>query len=132
MFPSISNVYLTRVRLKKEANREAKQRWDDRHWSDKAVDEMTERDWRIFREDYNIQTKGGRIPNPMRNWMEANLQKEIIEVIEKVGYKVSPRKSTAERFFKENNEKHPCVLALKFKFPLKSLQLLVKTIEIFR
>ena len=72
------------VRLKKEANREAKQRWDDRHWSDKAVDEMTERDWRIFHEDYNIQTKGGRIPNPMRNWMEANLQKEIIEVIEKL------------------------------------------------
>ncbi|MFS7931177.1 putative RNA helicase [Helianthus anomalus] len=26
----------------------------DRHWSEKKVEEMTERDWRIFREDFNI------------------------------------------------------------------------------
>jgi ATP-dependent RNA helicase DDX23/PRP28 len=26
----------------------------DRHWSEKALEEMTERDWRIFREDYSI------------------------------------------------------------------------------
>ena len=37
-------------RLKKEAKKEAKQKWDDRHWSDKDQDEMTERDWRIFKE----------------------------------------------------------------------------------
>jgi ATP-dependent RNA helicase DDX23/PRP28 len=30
----------------------------DRHWSEKELIEMTERDWRIFREDYNIATKG--------------------------------------------------------------------------
>ena len=38
-----------RVRLKKEAKREAKQVWDDRHWSDKAIENMTHRDWRIFK-----------------------------------------------------------------------------------
>lgn len=26
-----------------------------KHWRDKALHEMTERDWRIFREDYDIQ-----------------------------------------------------------------------------
>ena len=26
----------------------------DRHWSEKGRDLMTERDWRIFREDFNI------------------------------------------------------------------------------
>lgn len=27
---------------------------------------MSERDWRIFREDNNIITKGARVPKPMR------------------------------------------------------------------
>lgn len=34
---------------------------------------MTERDWRIFREDNNIVIKGGRVPKPMREWHEYNL-----------------------------------------------------------
>jgi ATP-dependent RNA helicase DDX23/PRP28 len=47
-----------KVRLKKVRRKEEKQLWDDRHWSEKDVAEMTERDWRIFREDYNITIKG--------------------------------------------------------------------------
>ena len=66
--------------------KEAKQRHDDRHWSDKKPAEMNERDWRIFREDYNIVIKGGRVPNPIRNWEEANIPSEIMTVIKKVGY----------------------------------------------
>jgi len=31
---------------------------------------MTDRDWRIFRENYDIMTKGGRIPHPYRHWDE--------------------------------------------------------------
>uniref|UniRef100_A0A3Q3WMI1 Probable ATP-dependent RNA helicase DDX23 n=1 Tax=Mola mola TaxID=94237 RepID=A0A3Q3WMI1_MOLML len=58
------------TRLKKMRKKEAKQRWDDRHWSQKKLDEMTDRDWRIFREDYSITTKGGKIPNPIRNWKD--------------------------------------------------------------
>lgn len=76
-----------KVRLKKVKRKEDKQKWDDRHWSEKAHDEMTERDWRIFREDYNITIKGGKIPNPIRNWTESGFPKEIIEIIDKVGYK---------------------------------------------
>ncbi|XP_052131167.1 probable ATP-dependent RNA helicase DDX23 [Frankliniella occidentalis] len=76
-----------KVRLKKVKKREDKQRWDDRHWSDKACDEMTERDWRIFREDYNITIKGGRIPDPIRSWKESTIPPEILEIIDKVGYK---------------------------------------------
>lgn len=51
-------VLVCRVRLKKLKKKEEKQKWDDRHWSEKSKDEMTERDWRIFREDYNITIKG--------------------------------------------------------------------------
>lgn len=76
-----------KVRLKKVKKREDKQRWDDRHWSDKLCEEMTERDWRIFREDYNITIKGGRIPDPIRSWKESSIPAEILEIIDKVGYK---------------------------------------------
>ncbi|XP_048461963.1 probable ATP-dependent RNA helicase DDX23, partial [Rhincodon typus] len=76
------------ARLRKVRKKEAKQRWDDRHWSQKKLDEMTERDWRIFREDYSITTKGGRIPNPIRSWKDSSLPLHIQEVIDKCGYKI--------------------------------------------
>ena len=31
---------------------------------------MSDRDWRIFRENNDISVKGGRIPFPIRNWDE--------------------------------------------------------------
>lgn len=70
-----------RSRLEKEKRREEKQKFDDRHWTQKKLEEMCERDWRIFREDYNITIKGGRIPNPLRNWKESTLPKSIIDII---------------------------------------------------
>jgi ATP-dependent RNA helicase DDX23/PRP28 len=75
-----------RVRIKKEKKREDKQKWDDRHWSEKSLDDMNERDWRIFREDYNISIKGGRIPNPYRSWKDSNIPEKILSIIEGVGY----------------------------------------------
>ncbi|XP_076048541.1 putative ATP-dependent RNA helicase DDX23 isoform X2 [Oratosquilla oratoria] len=74
------------IRIKKEQKKEDKQRWDDRHWSEKSLQEMTERDWRIFREDYNIAIKGGRIPNPIRKWTESLIKGDIMDIINKVGY----------------------------------------------
>ena len=68
--------------------KERKTRFDERHWSDKSLEEMTDRDWRIFREDYNISTKGGRIPYPLRFWEEAGLSSELLTVINALNYKV--------------------------------------------
>lgn len=31
---------------------------DERHWTEKSLDEMKDRDWRIFREDFSIATRG--------------------------------------------------------------------------
>ena len=39
---------------------------------------MSERDWRIFRENNDIITKGGRIPHPIRNWDEIEGVNEIL------------------------------------------------------
>ncbi|CAH9052280.1 unnamed protein product [Cuscuta epithymum] len=59
----------------------------DRHWSDKKLEEMTERDWRIFREDFNISYKGSKIPRPMRSWTESKLTPELLKAVERAGYK---------------------------------------------
>lgn len=75
------------VRLKKIKRKEEKQKWDDRHWSHKSLEEMQERDWRIFREDFNITIKGGRIPNPVRKWSESTLPPAILDIIKELGYK---------------------------------------------
>jgi ATP-dependent RNA helicase DDX23/PRP28 len=61
---------------------------DDRHWEQKDLKEMKERDWRIFREDFEITTKGGNIPNPLRNWKESTIPSEILRVIDSAGYKM--------------------------------------------
>ncbi|TGZ71404.1 hypothetical protein CRM22_002667 [Opisthorchis felineus] len=73
-------------RLDDVAKREARQKYDDRHWTEKALSQMVERDWRIFREDYGISTKGGNIPNPLRSWAEMDASPELKEIIKKVGY----------------------------------------------
>ncbi len=70
----------------KARRKENRQRFDDRHWSDKPLENMNERDWRIFREDYNIATKGGRIPFPMRNWKESSIAPDLLKVIDSLGY----------------------------------------------
>lgn len=59
----------------------------DRHWSEKKLEEMTERDWRIFREDFNISYKGSKIPRPMRNWVESKLSTELLKAVDRAGYK---------------------------------------------
>lgn len=74
-------------RQKNLKEKENKRKHDDRHWTDKSLEEMQERDWRIFKEDYNISCKGGRIPNPIRKWKEANLPKDLLEIIDTIGYK---------------------------------------------
>ena len=45
-------------RLKKVAKRESKQAFDDRHWTEKELDGMQERDWRIFRWGKSILRMG--------------------------------------------------------------------------
>lgn len=59
----------------------------DKHWSEKELSHMRERDWRIFKEDFNIATRGGSVPNPMRSWKESNLPPRLLELIDRVGYK---------------------------------------------
>lgn len=48
-----------------------------RHWTEKKREEMSERDWRIFREDFSIGYRGSNIVLPIRNWDEAELPKPI-------------------------------------------------------
>ncbi|KAJ3880992.1 P-loop containing nucleoside triphosphate hydrolase protein [Lentinula edodes] len=60
---------------------------DERHWSEKPLSELKERDWRIFREDFSISARGGQIPHPLRSWEESDIPKPILDVIATIGYK---------------------------------------------
>ena len=65
---------------------------EEKHWSEKKLEEMTPRDWRIFREDFHISTKGGSIPLPMRSWEESSLPDALLKAIKAAGYKkVNPK-----------------------------------------
>lgn len=88
-----------------ERRKAAKAGLDERHWTDKPLAEMKERDWRIFREDFSISARGlslialkikyskyfaslgGQIPHPLRSWTESTIPKLILGVIDEIGYK---------------------------------------------
>ncbi|KAI0705818.1 pre-mRNA-splicing ATP-dependent RNA helicase PRP28 [Cytidiella melzeri] len=70
-----------------ERRKAAKSGLDERHWTEKPLEEMKERDWRILREDFSIAARGGQIPHPLRSWKESTIPKEILEVVDSVGYK---------------------------------------------
>jgi ATP-dependent RNA helicase DDX23/PRP28 len=63
-----------------------RQEYGGRHWSEKKEKEMTSRDWRIFKEDFRITTKGGGIPHPIRKWDESGLPDWLMLAIKDAGY----------------------------------------------
>ncbi|XP_049849558.1 ATP-dependent RNA helicase ddx23-like [Schistocerca gregaria] len=85
--------------LKHTENRESCRRYDERlrkikeeyknsglNWREKRLEQMTARDWRIFKEDHNISTKGGGIPHPIRYWHESGLPDWLLSAVKDMGY----------------------------------------------
>jgi len=70
---------------RRDKDRKNKSGWAA-HWSDKPLEAMRERDWRIFKENFGISVKGGGIPNPMRKWRESDLPPRLLDIVERVGY----------------------------------------------
>lgn len=69
------------------SNLDVKTAISDSHWSEKPLELMTARDWRIFREDFSISSKGSDIANPLRAWKESSIPSQLIELmIESFGY----------------------------------------------
>ena len=59
------------------------------HWSEKPLAAMTDRDWRIMKEDFDIMVRGGKAVNPLRKWDECPMPRELRQAIDEMGY-VSP------------------------------------------
>lgn len=57
------------------------------HWSMKPLDKMTERDWRIMKEDFNIHVSGKTEGNLLRSWNESKIPEPIIESLYLLGMK---------------------------------------------
>ncbi|GAA5967070.1 hypothetical protein JCM11641_000431 [Rhodosporidiobolus odoratus] len=73
--------------VEKLGGKRAKGQADERHWTEKSLKEMKDRDWRIFKEDFSISARGGHIPLPLRSWDESNIPKQILDAIDEIGYK---------------------------------------------
>lgn len=86
-----SKIYQKALKGRDDANSfyplTSRKKEDQRHWSNKSLDEMTERDWRILREDYEIAVKGKDLPNPLRSWDESDIPERIKLVIKSIGYR---------------------------------------------
>ena len=78
---------------------------NSKHWSEKELEDMTERDWRIFKEDFNITTRGGSIPSPIRKWNEAKISGWILEALQKNNFeKPTPIQMAAISIGLENRD----------------------------
>ena len=60
---------------------------DGEHWSRKPLPSLTERDYRIMREDLDIVVRSGKVPPPIRSWDESNLPKELVSTLKSLNYK---------------------------------------------
>jgi len=58
----------------------------DLRWPEKKLEDMTERDWRIFREDFDIAVRGAKGTMPLRYWNEGGLPKEVLKALDDLGY----------------------------------------------
>ena len=54
-------------------------------WYEKELSAMTQRDWRIMREDFEIKVQGARAVNPLRFWREAPIHPAILRAVEELG-----------------------------------------------
>ncbi|KAF0977760.1 hypothetical protein FDP41_003082 [Naegleria fowleri] len=70
---SIINTISSSANASKKPTPKKTKEEDERNWREKKIHEMTDRDWRIFREDFDIVVKGGKVPNPIRSWEETTL-----------------------------------------------------------
>jgi ATP-dependent RNA helicase DDX23/PRP28 len=58
-----------------------------KHWRDKMLSDMTKRDWRILREDFDIRIRRGKAPNPLRYWDESEISESILKSLSEMGFK---------------------------------------------
>jgi hypothetical protein len=53
--------------------------FDERHWTQKSLSEMTARDWRIFREDFAISSRGETAFFPYSTGHETNVYCQVVK-----------------------------------------------------
>mgnify|MGYP001241142809 CR=1 FL=1 len=57
------------------------------HWTEKPLQEMNARDWRIMKEDFDIRIRGGKAPPPLRFWNEMAVPEGIHKAIADAKYR---------------------------------------------
>lgn len=88
-YQPIVNQQLSSLLRNEQRNSSLELAYMGKPWQEKTWEEMTDRDWRILKEDFEITTKGGSIENPLRNWYELGLLGKELEdiLVKRLGYK---------------------------------------------
>ncbi|KAF7458738.1 DEAD-family helicase [Cryptosporidium felis] len=84
-----NDLYLNRVGLellkkRRELGKSAQIGEQRIEYSNLSYHSMTERDWKIFREDFSINVRGKDVPNPIRTWkdcQELEVQRDLVRNI---------------------------------------------------
>lgn len=88
LLPAEERMRVQTIMDERRRREEATQRVAERHWWEKGLEEMKDRDWRILKDDLGIAIKGGgQIPHPMRSWRESGLSQRLLSVVERAGYR---------------------------------------------
>lgn len=56
------------------------------HWLEKPLADMTSRDWRIFREDFQLTIQNGGNNTPLRSWEESDIPPLLLAAIRSAGF----------------------------------------------
>lgn len=85
---NLESNYYSNVQGKTFATQDRKYKIENNeiHWSLKDFDQMRERDWRIFKEDFDIVSIGKNCPNPLRSWEELEISDMMLGIIIDKGF----------------------------------------------
>lgn len=63
-----------------------KQQLEGLKWSEKPLDRMDSRDWRIMAEDFDINMRGEKVGHPLRFWNESGLDSQLTSRIRQLKF----------------------------------------------
>ena len=75
----------------RDESRTSRRYEEEKKISQKSIEEMTSRDWMIFREDNDILVQGTKVAPPLMRWSDLDAHPKIIDALRDIGYeKPSP------------------------------------------
>lgn len=87
----IRDISKQKERESREQRRKREAEMSKMSWQQKKLTTMTDRDWRIMKQDTKIALRGSsdkaKLPNPLRKWSEAELTDSMEDLVVRMGFR---------------------------------------------